>query len=171
MSLVFKFINSLGLDRYDILAHSFGGRIAIRLALKDNRADKIILTGGAGLKPRRTPLYYIRVYLYKILKKILPKKHLKGFGSSEYKSLSDVMKLSYLKIVNDHQDSEVKNVKNKTYLIYGNRDKQTPLYMAKKFNKLIKNSTLTVISGAGHFAFVDNSRLFNALIKEFLYGD
>lgn len=171
MSLVFKFINSLGLDRYDILAHSFGGRIAIRLALKDNRVDKIILTGGAGLKPRRTPLYYIRVYLYKILKKILPKKHLKGFGSSEYKSLSDVMKLSYLKIVNDHQDSEVKNVKNETYLIYGNRDKQTPLYMAKKFNKLIKNSTLTVIKGAGHFAFVDNPRLFNALIKEFLYGD
>ena len=98
----------------------------MRLALIDDRLDKLILTGSAGLKPKRSMGYYIKVYLYKLLKKILPKKLLKGFGSKEYRSLSGVMKESYLKIVNTHQDGEVSKIKNQTYLIYGSKDKSTP---------------------------------------------
>lgn len=143
----------------------------MRLSLIDDRLDKLILTGSAGLKPKRGIGYYIKVYLYKLLKKILPKKLLKGFGSKEYRSLSGVMKESYLKIVNTHQDGEVSKIKNQTYLIYGSKDKSTPLYIAKKLNKLIKNSKLTVIDGAGHFAFIDTPLLFNVYLKEFLCGD
>lgn len=153
------------------MAHSFGGRVALRLALKDKRLDKLVLTGSAGLKPKRSVGYYFKVYLYKLLKKVFSENFLKGFGSSEYRSLDGVMKKSYLKIVNTHQDQEVSKITNKTCLIYGSKDKSTPLYIAKKFNKLIKNSTLIVISGAGHFAFIDQPYLFNVYLKEFLFGD
>ena len=166
-----NFITTCNIDGYDILAHSFGGRIAMRLALNDCRAQKIVLTGSAGLKPKRKFSYYYKVYCYKILKRFLPTKALKNFGSSEYKSLDEVMKKSYLKIVNEHQDKEVKDIKNPTLIIYGEKDSETPVYMAKRLNKYIKNSTLRIIKGAGHFAFIDNPFAFNLYLKEFLLGD
>ena len=168
---VYDFISECGLDSYDLLAHSFGGRIAIRLACIDKRLNKLILTGSAGLKPKRKPSYYFKVYCYKLLKKIFPKKQLLNFGSSEYKSLDGIMRQSYVKIVNTHQDSELDCVKNKTLIVFGKNDKSTPLYMAKKLNQKIKNSKLIVIEGAGHFAFAEKPWLFNVYIKEFLLGD
>ncbi len=154
-----------------MLAHSFGGRIALRLANIDSRLDKLVLTGSAGLKPSRGIPYYFKVYSYKILKKILPQKMLRNFGSSEYKSLDGVMRQSYIKIVNTYQDGELDNIKNKTLIIFGKNDNSTPLYMAKKLNQKIKNSKLIIIEDAGHFAFVDKPLLFNVYIREFLLGD
>ncbi len=156
---------------YDLLAHSFGGRIALRLANIDDRLDKLILTGCAGLKPRRKISYYIKVYSYKILKKILPQKLLKNFGSSEYKSLDEIMRQSYKKIVNTYQDGELDTIKNKTLIVFGKNDKSTPLFMAKKLNQKIKNSNLIIIEDAGHFAFTEKPLLFNVYLKEFLLGD
>ncbi len=165
---VYGFLTELNVDRYDVIAHSFGGRIAIKLANLDDRLDKIILTGSAGLKPKRKPSYYVKVFIYKILKRILPKEKLKGFGSNEYKTLDSVMKKSYVKIVNCYQDSEVKNITNETLIINGAKDLETPLYTAKRFNKYIKNSTLKVFKNASHFAFVDDYFTFNLLAREFL---
>ena len=81
------------------------------------------------------------------------------------------MKKSYLKIVNEYQDEEVKKIKNRTLIINGENDSETPIYSAKRLNKYIKNSTLIVIKGAGHFAFIDNPLAFNISVKEFLLGE
>lgn len=81
------------------------------------------------------------------------------------------MKQSYLKIVNDHLDGEVSSVKNKTLLIFGDKDTATPIYMAKKLNKNIKNSELLIMKDCSHFAFIDKPFIFNSFIKEFLNGD
>jgi pimeloyl-ACP methyl ester carboxylesterase len=53
-------------------------------------------------------------------------------------------------------------------LIFGENDKDTPLYMAKRFNSGIKNSKLVILKDAGHFAFVDKSIKFNLEMREFL---
>lgn len=168
---VYSLLSTLNVTSYDLVAHSFGGRIAIKLASLDKRLDKIILTGSAGLKPKRTLKYYIKVYLYKILKKILPPEKLKNFGSSEYKLLSGYMKDSYVKIVNCHLDNYAKSITNKTLIINGDNDRETPLYMAKKLNKYVKNSSLKIIKNVGHFAFIDDYFTFNLLAKEFLLGE
>ena len=58
---VLKLLNQLDIKRYHIICHSFGARIAIKLATFDKRIDKIIITGGAGLKPKRSISYYFKV--------------------------------------------------------------------------------------------------------------
>ncbi len=163
-------ITTLSLEKYSIVAHSFGARVAIKLALIDKRVDKLILTGGAGLKPRRNLKYYLKVYIYKLLKKFVKKDRLKNFGSSDYKTLSPIMKESFIKIVNEHLDGIIFGVKNKTLILHGELDRETPLYMAKRYNKKIKNSTLKVLKGSGHFAFIDDPISFNYYLSEFL-GD
>ena len=164
-------LDELGVKSCHVIAHSFGARIAIRLAIVDDRVKRLVITGGAGLKPRRTIKYYSKVYLYKLLKFLKLKRLTKNFGSRDYKSLSPIMKESFVKIVNEHLDKEVRLIQNETLVIHGEKDTETPLYMAKKFKKLIKNSRLKVLKGCSHFAFVDDSFDFNLLVDSFLSGE
>ena len=161
-------ITALGIEKYHLVAHSFGVRIGIRLARFDDRVDKFVIIGGAGLKPKRKPSYYYKVYKYKFLKLFLPKEKMLSYGSSEYKLLRGAMRESYVMIVNEHQDGEISSIKNKTLIIYGENDTETPLYMAEKFSKKIKNSLLYTVKDAGHFCFMEKPNEVNVLIKEFL---
>ncbi|MBO7186836.1 MAG: alpha/beta hydrolase [Clostridia bacterium] len=165
---IIKVLRELGVDKYDLIAHSFGGRIGVKLISLGEKIDKLVLTGSAGLKPKRSLKYYFKVYGYKAIKPFLTKKARLKFGSSELKMLSGNMRSSYYKVVNEHLDSEVKNIKNQTLLVFGENDKETPLYMAKKFNKYIVNSHLYVIKNAGHFCFNEKDREFNTIVNEFL---
>lgn len=163
-----KLIDCLGVSEYDVIAHSFGARVAIKLAIADIRLKKLVLTGAAGIKPKRKFSYYVKIYSYKFLKKLFPKAEFKNFGSSEYKSLNSVMKKSYVKIVNEHLNGVLYKVKNKTLILSGSDDVETPPYTQKRLNKGINNSVLYFIKGAGHFAFVTAPYQFNFTAREFL---
>lgn len=163
------FIKEKNIKNFDIIAHSFGVRLVLKSQELRSLADKLVFTGGAGLKPKRSIKYYFKVYLYKLLKRLCPNgKRLNSFGSKEYKDLPLINKQSYVKIVNEHLDYTLTNIKNKTLIINGTLDSTTPKYMAKKMHKYVKGSVLIFIKDAGHFAFIDKANAFNIIVKEFL---
>ena len=52
-------------------------------------------------------------------------------------------------------DNFLDKIENQTLIIFGEKDRETPLYMAKSLNAGIKNSSLKIIKNAGHFCFID----------------
>lgn len=155
--------------RPHVIAHSFGGRIAIKGAAEDNNLfDKLVLTGSAGLKPKKTLKKVVKKTTFDILKKFVKKEKLFCFYSSDYKSLSAVMQESFKKIVSEYLDEEVKKIKNRTLIVFGSKDKETPVYMAEKLFRSIENGKLRIYQGAGHFCFIDRPLTFNTEVKEFL---
>ena len=68
----------------------------------------------------------------------------------------------------EHLDGRLKDIVNPTLLIFGDKDKETPLYMARRLKNGIAGSRLIVIKGAGHFCFIDRPIKFNMEVKEFL---
>ena len=69
-----EFISLFNPEKVILLGHSFGGRVVIKIAAMENlpfEIDKIILTGSAGIMPKRTLSYKIKVGSYKLAKKIL----------------------------------------------------------------------------------------------------
>ena len=166
---VLDFINKNNLKKVNVIAHSFGGRIAIKLAsIYPSVFNKIVLTGSAGLKPKTSLKKIIKKLVFKVLKLFVKKEKLIKFYSSDYALLSPIMKKSFIKIVNEHLDKNAENIKNETLIINGELDSETPPYMAKRLHKKIKNSKLYFIKGAGHFAFIDRPFEFNREVKEFL---
>lgn len=164
-----RYIAERGLSHPSVIAHSFGARIAVKLASEDPCAfDKIVLTGAAGLKPKRSMRFFVKRATYKALKPLFGKKRLSKFFSSDYNALSPIMKQSFIKIVNEHTDGLLDKIKNPTLLVFGENDNETPLYMAERFLKGIKGSELVVIKDAGHFAFIDKPFRFNLEVREFL---
>ncbi len=166
------FIIDNGLSKPCVIAHSFGGRIAIKLAAEnDGLLDKIVLTGAAGIKPKRGVKYKIKTAAFRCLKPFIKKERLSRFYSKDYLSLSPVMKESFIKIVNEHLDGIIKNIKNPTLIVYGEKDKETPPYMAKKLKEGINGSKLIFIEEAGHFCFIDKPYKFNMEVREFLLSE
>lgn len=158
-----------GIKNPHVIAHSFGARIAIKASAQNKEfCDKLVLTGAAGLKPKNTLLKMSKRALFKALRKVVPKEKLKIFYSKDYLAVDEVMKKSFNLIVSEHLDDKIQNVKNPTLIIFGERDKQTPLYMAKRLFNGIPDSRLVVIEGAGHFCFIDKPAKFNTEVREFL---
>lgn len=153
----------------NVVAHSFGARIALKAVSSSNEVfNKMVLTGAAGLKPRFSLKKCAKRTLFKLLKPIFGKQKLKRFYSEDYNKLSCVMQKSFIKITNEHLDDCLNKISNPVLLIFGSKDKQTPLYMAKRLNKGLVNGTLKIFNGAGHFAFIDCPYKFNLEVKEFL---
>ena len=158
-----------GVCRPHVIAHSFGARIAVKAAATGRmQFNRLVLTGAAGLKPNRTFNKTVKKACFLVLKKFIDKSKLTAFYSKDYLKLDAVMKESFVKIVNEHLDGYLDKVSNKTLLVFGDGDKETPLYMARRFSQGIKDSRLIVIKGAGHFAFIDKPNKFNVEVKEFL---
>lgn len=164
-----SFIKKCKLEKPHILAHSFGARVAFKyLGGRGGAADKLIITGGAGLVKPRSKQYMRRVKAYRRIKKFFPKFAEKYYGSAEYRTLSPVMKESYKKIVNEDLRVYAANIKNKTLLIYGQNDTVTPANEeGETFKSLIVGSRLCKMDG-GHFCFSEHPDEFNKIVYEFL---
>lgn len=160
----------------NIVAHSFGGRVAIKyLFMHQGEFEnvKLCLVDSAGIKPRRGLGYYLKVKKFKALKRKAQKNEclrekLNDFGSDDYKKLSPIMKETFKNIVNEDLSCYAKFLTCKTIIIWGRKDKETKIYMAKKLNKLIKNSKLQIINNAGHFCFLENKEEFLIILDTFL---
>ena len=129
-----------------LVGHSFGGRVAIKYTFfyqNDYEVFKLCLVDSAGIKPRRGIKYYYNIYRYKFYKKFFPNsKKIEKFGSSDYRKLSSVMKQTFIKVVNEDLSYYAKFITAKTKIVWGEKDLETKMYMARKLHKMIKNSSL-----------------------------
>lgn len=177
-----KFIEKLNLNEIILFGHSHGGRISIVLASKYNFVKKLILIDSAGIIPKRKAKYYIKVYWFKMLKKIyltFPLKNkqekldkfYKKFGSRDYRDAEGVMRQTMVKVINDNLLRLLSDIKAPTLLIWGENDEDTPLYMGEMMEKEIPDSGLVILKGAGHYSYIDNYEQFRAIINVFLKED
>lgn len=180
------FIQLLEEKEVDMLVHSFGGRIILKLASRDfgkKHIDKILITGGAGMKPKRSLKFYFKKYTAKTLKApflILPEplksKSLnklratdlwKKLGSSEYSELSGVMRETFVKSVTEYLEPTLPQIPHDVLLLWGENDDATPVYQAERMERGIQNAALVTIQNAGHYAFLDKPKQFAAIAGAF----
>lgn len=180
--LVSAFIESFGEKKVILLGHSYGGRVIIKLATrKDNpfEIDRVVLVDAAGIMPKRTLGYKIRVKKYKIakkffslapMKKLFPnaiEKRQKKSGSSDYAAASPVMRGCLVKAVNEDLTPLLHEIPCEALLIWGTDDDATPLSDGETMEKLIPNAGLAKIEGAGHFSWLDSPYVFDSIIKSY----
>lgn len=184
--LIEEFINEEFTEPVDLLVHSFGGRIALKLCARASikkKVHKVLITGGAGMKPKRNLLFYLKKYTAKLLKapfQILPKSQKekslqelrktrlwKQLGSSDYSKLSGVMRKTFVRSVTEYLEPCLPHIPHETLLLWGRDDTATPLYQAERMEDGIKKAALVIIENAGHYAFLDQPRQFTAIAQAF----
>jgi pimeloyl-ACP methyl ester carboxylesterase len=171
------YVLSLDIQPDVLLCHSLGCRIAIKLlAEKKMSPAKVIFTGAAGIKPKRTAAQKLKTRLFK-LKKIFLKPFPKAleklrsrYGSADYRAASPIMRQCLVKIVNEDLTPLLPFVTDDLLLIWGENDDSTPLSDGILMESLMPCAGLAKIKNAGHYAFLEQPALFNKIVDSFLGG-
>lgn len=180
--IVCKFIDQLKIENPILVGHSNGGRISIYIA-SHRKINKVILVDSAGVIPKRSLKYYLKVYSYKTVKNIfkLPvlnkysEKVLTSFkkksGSEDYRNSSGVMQKTMVKLVNTDLTPLMPKMTSSTLLIWGDKDTATPVSDGQLMEKLIPDAGLVVLKNAGHFSYLDKFNEFIIIVANFLSND
>jgi len=170
-NLVLSLCSFLNINKVNIVAHSFGGRVAIELASNTQLVNKLILTSSAGVNKKKLKVI-IKEKLFKI-RKALCKLRLYSFsklnkmGSEDYKNLTPTMKQTFVNVVNYNQAHLLCKIKIPTLLFWGKEDKETPFYFTKIFKKHIKDCEVVSFENSGHFVYLQKPNTFIKVIDYF----
>lgn len=74
-------------------------------------------------------------------------------GSADYKALSPAMKRVFTSVVNTFLDDYLDKIKCPTLLIWGDKDRDTPVRMAKKMKSTYRIAVLSYLKTADTSAF------------------
>ena len=89
-------------------------------------------------------------------------------GSADYRAASPLMKEILVNVVNEDLTDLLPSIKQETLLIWGTLDTATPITDAYKMEELIPEAGLAKIEGVGHYSFLENPGLFNAIMASYL---
>lgn len=172
--IVYEFVKKMELKNVNLVGHSFGGRIAIKLAAENpDFLEKIILVDTAGIVTT-SKIKKITALIAKTISPIfrpafmqpLRKKLYLLFGS-EYLENEKLSKI-FSKVVSENLTRLLTRIKKPALIIWGKNDQVTPLYYGELMNKLIPKSKLIVFENAGHFSFLDKPEEFSKELIEFI---
>lgn len=161
-----------------VLAHSFGGRVAVRFDVKNpNVIRKLILMDSAGIRPdnikailKRASFKALAKIGKSITKSTSARKMLYSLArEKDYYEADRVLAQTMHNIIEEDQRKELEFVKAHTLLIWGSNDKTTPISDGRMMNKQIMGSNLKIVDGAGHSPHYSHPEEVSRYIAEFLH--
>lgn len=179
-----KIMDRLDLRQPGIVAHSFGGRVSIKLAAgHPQRASKILFTAGAGVVPPASLGKRLKRLVGATAGKLRAVAHSAApstdsmvermgqklfpyLASRDYKNAGELRQTLGLVVAEDLTPL-LDKIHSKCLLVWGDQDRDTPLYCGETMKRLIPDSELIVFPGAGHFPYVDQMNKFNMLAVKF----
>jgi pimeloyl-ACP methyl ester carboxylesterase len=179
-NFIVRFFKKMNIDKTHIIGHSFGGRIAIWVAANfPEVVNKLVLVNSAGIRPKRTLKYYIKVAIAKAGKRVLLLSIFGGYGkkvldylysligSKDYQQQAGAMRTTLVKVVNEDLRPLLSKITAPTLVVWGEEDKDVPLSLARIMEKEIKDAGLIVFKGAGHFSYLDRFSDFCVIVSNF----
>ena len=169
----------------DVIAHSFGGRVALYLAAEmPDTFSRMTLTGCAGIPNKKSGKLSARTRVYKTLRKMADNPATRAvfgkqveswkealiqkFGSADYRALTPSMRQTFNRVLKQDLTYCLDKIKIPTILAWGENDTATPIWMGEMMAERMGDCALIRFEGGSHFAFVEQYGRFIAIAKEFL---
>ena len=140
-----------------IVGHSFGGRIAVRLAARHPHLVKsLVLTGVPFGKrePGKKPPVQLRLAKTLRAMGLVTESRVdalrRKFGSADYNAAQGVMRDVLVKAVNEDYFDDLARIPHHVDLVWGELDVPAPLALAHQADSVLARSALTVVTGSAH---------------------
>ena len=182
---IIEILNQKKIDKFNLIGHSMGGMIVQEITkIVGERVNKLICfaTGSIGDIPGRfETMDETREKLKKdgtkiSFSRVPPKWFVKGDKDKNYflceNAVSNVSletaDNALVAMKNWRGIENLKNIKNETLIIWGDKDISYNFDQVDTLNKNIKNSRLEIFKGCCHNVHLEQPDKFNILIKNFL---
>jgi pimeloyl-ACP methyl ester carboxylesterase len=164
---------ALDLKRVALLGHSFGGKLALHLAVGwPTLVERLVLANAAGIPLPPSAKVRARRAGYRLGRRLLGRgplaeRLLHRFGSADYQQAGPLRPI-LVRVVNEDVRPLLPRVSAPTLLIWGEYDRETPLAGAAIMEREIPDAGLVVFAGAGHFSYADDLPRFARVAGNFL---
>lgn len=176
---VLDFLDHLDVPRAHLVGHSHGGRVSIAIAADHpERVGRLLLVDSAGLRPKRGWRYRRRVAVAKLGRlaaklgggpgRRLQERMRARVASRDYLEASEAMRGTFRAVIAADLSDRLPRIGAPTLLVWGDRDDDTPLWMARRMEELIPDAGLVLLEGAGHYSYADAPGQFGAVARRFL---
>jgi pimeloyl-ACP methyl ester carboxylesterase len=176
---IYQYLEEQGIESADMLGHSFGGRISLRLAHQyPQKVRSITLINSGGLPRQRTRQQSLRMKWVNTVRdtlKISPLYreelltwHSQKYGSRDYLN-AGALRGTLVKTVSEDLTEIAKQISVPVLLLWGEVDTETPVEVGYRYHSLLANSQLITIPRRDHFMFqAEGSHLCAYYIEKFL---
>lgn len=161
-----------------VAGHSFGGRVAVHLAVRRPEAVGGLVLAGVPLVRLSGP--GARVALrYRALRTarrlhLVPEATLERarsrYGSADYRAAAGVMRRVLVQVVGESYEEQLAAVTCPVRLVWGEADRVVPLPVAERALGLLASATLAVLPGVGHDVPAEAPAALAAAIGELRAG-
>ncbi|MCC6977557.1 MAG: alpha/beta hydrolase [Candidatus Melainabacteria bacterium] len=176
-----ELFEKLHLESAIVIGHSFGGRVGMRMAVRHKkRVSALILINTGGLKSQLKGKRLYRAKALKVLSnslkwcdstfatKYFEEWFVPKYASRDYRN-AGALKNILVKTVNEDQSADAGQISCPTFLLWGEKDQETPVEMGYRLKSIIPNAQLLVLPEKDHFPFIDEgAHLCAHYILEFL---
>jgi pimeloyl-ACP methyl ester carboxylesterase len=176
-----EFCEKKNLSQIFLLGHSFGGSIAIKFTIKyPEKVKHLILCSSSGIrKTKKSPIHFTFSAIARLLKWLRVEKipvvknvwqffrkifYGKILRKTDYLQVKGVMKQTFQQIIGEDITNYLPQIKTPTLIIWGQKDKITPLSHAHLMNQKIPNSKIVILENMKHCPYLENPQLLTQTI-------
>ena len=146
-----------GPGRYIVVGHSFGGRVAVRLAAsRPDLVHSLVLSGVPLVRatPPPRPTLLLRVAKRLRAAHLLPGSAIerirRSSGSADYRAAQGVMRDVLVRVVSEDYRDQLRSLPVPVHMVWGELDDAAPLAGARLAAEVLPDARLDVVPGAGH---------------------
>ncbi|MEO7119308.1 MAG: alpha/beta hydrolase [Candidatus Limnocylindrales bacterium] len=157
--------------RIIVVGHSFGGRVAVKLARAHPGAvGGLVLVGVPLLRlgPVRRPSLRLRIARALHRSHLLSDSRIESMrrrsGSVDYQAATGVMRQVLVRAVNEEYAADLPLVTCAVELVWGADDEAVPAEVARRAAELLPRSALTLLPGVGHHVTLQDPAAIRAAI-------
>ncbi len=188
VSHILGFMDALGIERAHVVGNSFGGGLALALAIRaPQRVDRLVLMGSAGITfPLTEGLD--RVWGYQpsidamrglldifafnrnlVTDELARMRYEASIRPGFQEAFSSMFPAPRQRGVDSlaSPESAIRNLSHPTLIVHGREDKVIPLASSYQLMDLIPRSQLHVFGECGHWTQIEHAARFNRLISDF----
>lgn len=175
-----NFAQAIKLNEFILIGHSFGGALSAKFAaVNPQMTIKLVLCAAAVIRRQRLGFRQKIAQLLAKNKKIGEKLSSRLYfflrkivyqigGAKDYAAAQGVMVQVFKNVAGYDSLKYCRQIIAPTLIIWGDKDRETPLSDADEINKAIAGSKLEIIKGAGHKLHRTHSQILAQKITEFI---
>ena len=183
------FLDAMEVDRAHVIGNSFGGSLAVALAIQaPERVSRLALMGSVGLEFQLTegldltwgytPSFdnmrrlldlfaYDRSLVSDELAQLRYEASIRPGVQESYAAMFPAPRQDGIRKICS-SEADVRNIEHETLIIHGRDDRIIPVSVSEHLFRCIRNSQLHIFGNCGHWTQIEHNRRFNNLVADFL---
>jgi len=176
-----EFIKFLNLEKFILIGHSFGGRVAIKFSVKyPEKISKLILVAAGGAESIETSNELEKKVLknfssfmkkfsflpgYDFLRKIFYRFIIK---KTDYLKVEGILKEIFKKVIKENLIPYLTEIKPKTLIVWGKKDDIFPLREGILMKEMIPDSKIEILENIKHNPHAEAPEKLTEILIDFL---